>query len=252
MVFYKIGMILVNKSVKGRRMKMKLKKSKMAALLLVFALAFGILPAAPAQAAAPKIAKKLQYYMYEGFSDVTMYVYLEYQAAKGKVSQIKNSNPSVAKVTAGPKNGSLSITLRAEGTTKVTFKYAKKKYTTRITVTKWESPCKTFKIGSRNYAKYFEKSGQYNLNNQKKDITAKIKVTPKSGWRLQKIERFTSTDAKPQKVKNNSKVKLTMDDTGTGVYAYFKNTKTKEIRRLYFGYSGFATESGNIYNFRVE
>lgn len=228
-----------------------MRKNKMAAVLLVFTLVLGILPTASVQAAGPKIAKKLHYYRYEGMGDVTIYEYLENRTTNGKVSRIKNSNPSVAKVTAGP-NGSLAVTLKSEGTTKVTFQYTKKKFTTRITVIKWESPCKTFKIGSRNYAKYFEKSGQYNLNKQEKDVNAKIKIVPKSGWKLQKIERFTAMDAKPKKVKNNSKVKLTTEDTGTGIYVYFKNTKTKESRRLYFGYSSAPMESGNIYNYRVE
>ena len=52
-----------------------------------------------------------------------------------------------------------------------------------------------------------------------------------------------------KKVKNNSKVTLSIKGTGTGLYAYFKNAKTGVVQRLELGYGrgGFKTGE-NIYD----
>ncbi len=98
----------------------------------------------------------------------------------------------------------------------------------------------------KNYAQNYEKSGQYNLNRQKKDKNEKIKIVPKKGWKLLKIERLTYDSR--IKIKNNSKVNLSTTMTGTGIDVYFKNIKTGEKRKLYFGYSDNPFPSGNMYD----
>ena len=113
---------------------------------------------------------------------------------------------------------------------------------------KYKNPCQSFKVGNTNYTKYFKKSRHFNHNNRKKDITATIKVRPKKGWKLKKIEVFNIYDG-VKKVKNNSKVTLSIKGTGTGLYAYFKNAKTGVVQRLELGYGrgGFKTGE-NIYD----
>ena len=59
-------------------------------------------------------------------------------------------------------------------------------------------------------------------------------------------------DEQTKKIKNNSKVTLTTNGTGTGIYAYFQNKKTKETRKLYLGYSNMPIDSENIYNHGTE
>lgn len=226
----------------------KITKKALAAVL-VFFMVIQVTPSAVVHAAAPKIQKNLKFWLYDKVQS-SPYVYLQNPAKKGKITKIKNSKPSVAKVSAGS-GAYLIVTPKSAGTTNVTFQYNKKKLSTKITIVKWESPCKEFRVGKKNYAKDFEKSGHYNLNKQKKNKNEKIKIVPKKGWKLAKIERFTM-NSPAKRVKNNSKVNLSAGGTGTGIYVYFKNTKTKEMRRLYFGYSNNPFASGNSYDSWVE
>lgn len=227
----------------------KITKKTLAVVLAIF-MVIQALPSAVVHAAAPNVQKNLKIWLYDSMKSNTAYIYIQNPVKKGKITKIKNSKPSVAKVTAGT-NSYLAVMPKSEGTTKVTFQYAKKKLTTKITVVKWANPCKEFKIGKKNYAKNFEKSGHYNLNQQKKDKNEKIKIVPKKGWKLSKIERFTM-ESPAKKVKNNSKVNLTTKGTGTGIYVYFKNTKTGKMRKLYLGYSNIPIPSTNIYDYQVE
>lgn len=223
---------------------MKKSTKKLMAALLVLAIAVTAIPAANVQAAAPKVPKNCKFWFYEWKSGTSIAsIYIQNPTAKGKITKLKNSNPSVAKVAVGG-NNYLTVEIKKAGTSKVTFTYAGKKFSTKISIKKWESPCSQFKVGKKDYAKYFKKSGQYNLNRQKKDRTEKIKITPKKGWKLTKIENLTPDSEKT--VKNNSKVKLSIKFTGTAVFAYFKNIKTGEKRKLYFGYSEQDFPSENI------
>lgn len=230
-------------------MIMKKLTKKMIATIMVFLLTITAIPVGTmnTQAASPKINKKLEFRYYEGLNGTaTCYIYIQNPTKNGKITKIKNSNSEVAKLGVYNKNV-LTVQPKTVGTSKVSFMYAGKKFKTTITVKKWENPCKQFKIGNVDYAKKFEKTEQYNLNNRKTNQTAKISVKPKKGWKLLKIATI-DMERGYKKVKNNSKIKLLTKYTGTGVYAYFKNTKTGERERIYFGYSGQKAASENIYN----
>lgn len=218
----------------------------MAAVILVTAA--GAMPTMTAQAAAPKIEKKMYFRLYKAYPG-SAYVSIQ-NAAKGKITKLKNSNPSVAKVSVTEKKY-LLVTPQKAGAAKLSFYFAGKKLSTQIIVQKWENPCKEFRIGNKDYAKRFTKSEQFNHEQQKKDITAKIKITPKKGWKLRKIERIAS-NAPTKKIKNNAKVKLSIEGTGTGIYAYFKNSKTGKRERVYFGYGSSPMEDENYYNIRID
>ena len=231
-----------------RNMRNVLKK-KIAAIMSIIILAtvVGAAPTMTAQAA-PKIEKNLYFRIYKTYlgSD---YVPIS-NATSGKITKLKNSKPSVAKVSVINEKY-LLVRPKKVGTTKVSFYIAKKKLSTKITVQKWENPCKVFKIGNKDYAKNFIKSEQFNSERHKKDITVKIKITPKKDWKLLRIERMTAYEP-IKKIKNNSKIKLSIKWTGTGIYAYFKNIKTGVRERVYFGYGDSPIKDENYYNVRID
>lgn len=232
-----------------RKMRNVLKKKAaviMAVVILVTAM--GAIPTMNAQAAAPKIEKNLYFRLYQPYSG-SAYVSIS-NATSGKITKLKNSRPSVAKVSV--KNEKyLMVEPKKAGTAKVSFYFAGKKLSTKITVQKWENPCKVFKIGNKDYAKNFIKSEQFNSERHKKDITVKIKITPKKDWKLLRIERMTAYEP-IKKIKNNSKIKLSIKWTGTGIYAYFKNIKTGVRERVYFGYGDSPIKDENYYNVRID
>lgn len=221
-----------------------MKKKSIVSIILTLVMVLCLIPASNVQAATPKIDKKLKFYVYNSDVAGACYsVYIDNPTKKGKITKLKNSDDSVANVFSGGAD-SFMVEPKSEGTTKVTFKYAGKNFKTKIVVKKWESPCKVFKVGKKNYTKYFKKMGGYNLNKQKKDKSEKIKIVPKSGWKLVKISKMFSGEK--EKVKNNSKVKLSVKSTGTGIYARFKNKKTGETKWLYFGYSSTPMKSESV------
>lgn len=99
----------------------------------------------------------------------------------------------------------------------------------------------------RNFTGYHGTERYFTHNNRKKDITATIKITPKKGWKLTKIEVQNMYDG-TKRVKNNSKITLSIKGTGTGVYAYFKNTKTGVVQVLNLGYGSGDFPSRNYYD----
>ena len=212
----------------------KIKKIMMTLTMVAFMFGLANIGSVKVQAASPSIDKSVTYNLYKG------------QVGFG----LKNSNSKVIEVTASEDDmyPHVEIKLIGEGTTKISFQYAGKTLTQKITVRKYKNPCKLLKIGKTNYAKCFNKSGHYNHNKRTKNVTGKITIKPKKGWKLKKIEVFNIYDG-VKKVKNNSKVTLSIKGTGTGLYAYFKNAKTGVVQRLELGYGrgGFKTGE-NIYD----
>ena len=224
----------------------KIRKFMMALAMMVLMFGLTIVGASKVQAANPFIEKNVSYYLYENQRPSGGFIIVYDPLPNGKISNIKNSNPNVVKVELDEQFGAIRVNVLKEGTSKVSFRYAGKAFTQKITVVKYEDPCKSFKIGSTNYTKYFKKSRQFNHNNRKKDITATIKIVPKKGWKLTKIEVQNMYDG-TKKARNNSKIKLSIKGTGTGVHAYFKNTKTGVVQELFLGYSCERYPSENIY-----
>lgn len=225
------------------------KTCKFMTMLLMSLFLFGITAVGMVEvhAATPKFEKKLEYYLYKDRLSVTYFVRISNPVAKGKITKLTNSNPKVVSVKANNRYGCLEIQPKQKGISKVSFRYAGRTFSTTITVMQYENPCQQFKIASINYKKGFDKSSHFNHNNRKRDLTGTISIKPKKGWKLLKIEVFNMYDGR-KTVKNNSKIKLSINGTGTGVQAYFKNTKTGKIQMLYLGYSGFDCENENIYD----
>lgn len=227
----------------------KIKKIMMTLTMVAFMFGLANIGSVKVQAASPSIDKSVTYNLYKGqvgFGSVLIHN----PVTNAKITGLKNSNSKVIEVTAGEDDmyPRVEIKLVGEGTTKISFQYAGKTLTQKITVRKYKNPCKLLKIGKTNYAKCFNKSGHYNHNKRTKNVTGKITIKPKKGWKLKKIEVFNIFDG-VKKVKNNSKVTLSIKGTGTGLYAYFKNAKTGVVQRLELGYGrgGFKTGE-NIYD----
>ncbi len=213
------------------------KAKKVIAMMAMVTVIISCFPALQVGAAAPQIYDT-QIFMYQGEISET-YLYIQNPTKTGKITGLKNSNPKVAKVSVYQKN-QLKVRPKSKGTTKISFKYAGKKLSAKITVVNWENPCAKFKIGKKDYAEYFERTDQYILSGQKKNRKVKIDISPASGWKLLKIERSgvnKSGGMVMLKTKNHSNIKLSVKDGGMAVYAHFKNKKTGEKRVLMFWYT---------------
>ena len=97
-------------------------------------------------------------------------VWVRNPVTNAKITGLKNSNSKVIEVTASEDASypHVEIKLVGEGTTKISFQYAGKTLTQKITVREYKNPCKLLKIGKTNYAKCFNKSGHYNHNKRTK------------------------------------------------------------------------------------
>lgn len=215
----------------------KIYKFMMLLIMLVSVFALTNIGVLEVQAASPSIDKTVCYYVYKDVYSACHYEYIKNPVSNGKITKLKNTNPNVVQVEADNQWGCLKINIIKAGTTKVSFRYAGKTFTQKITIINYENPCQLFKIGNTNYVKYFKNKRSFSLNRRKKDITTTINIEPKKGWKVTKIEvqnMYTGT----KRVKNHSKITLSLKGTGTGVNVYFKNIKTGIVQQLSFGYSG--------------
>lgn len=147
------------------------------ALMMVTAVIITTLPATEVQAAAsPKFPKTIDMLIYSDNAGKSVsqggYYSVIYPTSNGKVTQLKSSNVEVATVdkTTGTPNNTFLIMPNSPGTTKVTFKYARKKFTSTVNVINYENPFSSIKIGSRNFTKNFNASNHYSLHKQKREM----------------------------------------------------------------------------------
>ena len=206
----------------------KIRKIRMT--LMMFAFMFGLMNvgALRAQAASPSVDKSVTYNIYkDGPNSPRKLVLVRNAVQNAKITNLKSSNSKVAKVTLNKwPNGyySISLDIRKAGVTNISFQYNGKTLKQKVTVVQYKNPCQSFKIGKKDYKKYFQKSGNYQFCSQKKDLTGTISIKP-----------------------NNSKVTVTIKDLGTTVYAEFKNVKTKTTQKVEFGYYPGKGPTGNWY-----
>ena len=142
------------------------------------------------------------------------------------LKKVKSSDPSVVKASWTKKDGEcLNIQLQKPGTATISgviYQGGKKvgSFKTKATVYKYESPVKSFKLGSTDYAKEFKNKDQYYLT-LKKTKTLKVSIKPASGWKLSWIEFYEGEDVK--EIKNNTKV--TFRNSWNYVNVFFYNEK---------------------------
>lgn len=161
------------------------------------------------------------------------------------ITKAKSSNKGVAtvKVTKYPpqKYGSytqpgyytLSVTLKKTGTTKISYTYKGKKHTATFKVRKYVNPMKSFKLGSKEYKNCFDAKKifinprvGYITTLTTNSIKGKLKVTPASGWKVNKIYYGSpQVPSSVKKISNGATVKqqftIEMKNKSTGFVETF-------------------------------
>ena len=161
----------------------KIRKIRMT--LMMFAFMFGLMNvgALRAQAASPSVDKSVTYNIYkDGPNSPRKLVLVRNAVQNAKITNLKSSNSKVAKVTLNKwPNGyySISLDIRKAGVTNISFQYNGKTLKQKVTVVQYKNPCQSFKIGKKDYKKYFQKSGNYQFCSQKKDLTGTISIIKK-------------------------------------------------------------------------
>lgn len=126
--------------------------------------------------------------------------------------------------------------IAAKGTVVLTAKgKSGKQYITNLTINKYVNPVKKFKIGSKNLASQFKKSGD-GYAKIKKTQKQKISIKTKKGWKVSSITYDDSRLKKPKKIKNNKSVTIkkpnSSDKNGSQIFVQLQNQKTGAISVL--------------------
>ena len=142
---------------------------------------------------------------------------------------VQSTDPEVATLKIKSEDGQYGIYTTKAGKATVTFKAIAPGSATYVDwaidvkVTKYANPCKSFKIGKKNYVKKFKK--QYWFLAPKK-ISGKLVIKPAKGWKMTGIEKYTDKAGTWKKVKNKKKIKLVKNDS---VLAHFKKKDIHEM-----------------------
>ena len=149
---------------------------------------------------------------------------LSYNSSKSptkKIANVKSSNAAVATAEANSysANGKTIYTMNIKvfkaGTTKISFKFGSKKYTVKYVVKPYKNNLASFKVGAKNYKSLFDPSAiertSYSIpaSVKVKNISGKVQVKLKSGWKIKKIWYWTQSgnNWKMHYVKNGGAVK---------------------------------------------
>lgn len=157
------------------------------------------------------------------------------------IDSVKSTNSSIASIFVDDYDyndgyGSYFVVTKKPGKATLTFDAKASdsdiwvSKTVKVTVNKWVKPCKTFKIGKKNYAKKFKKN---NWGKVYKKASGKLVIKPKKGWKIVSIEKWIDKKQKTKKIKNKKKVKLALYDEiivnfkkkGKDVYEYIVLTR---------------------------
>ncbi len=154
------------------------------------------------------------------------------------------------KQTIGDRNIYIKLAkVKEEASAKPTFTVGGKEYTTNIVVKPYANPCKTFKIGNKDFKGKFDKASRYHLTKQKKNISGKVVIKAKKGWEVKEIvlnEGFSS--GKRVKIKNGTSVILNptaYENFGGAFWVVFKNKKTKEEMMMELFYNSLNEKKRN-------
>lgn len=205
-----------------------MKKSLKKLVTVVLAIAMMVVLAIPAYAAdeiyIPKTANGIKYstttLKNQYFSSKEYFAYVGNQ----KVT-VKSSNKSVATVKA--ENGTIFVTIKKPGKTTISVKTAKKTYKCEYTVSKYENPLASVKVGGTTIkGSSFNKNAVVNLKYSKyANKKTAVKFNLKSGWKVLSVEYVRKGWARSETVKNGGKVKVA-GGSGFAVSAYVVNEAT--------------------------
>ena len=164
--------------------------------------------------------------------DEDLYLYGSNKPKGAKIINLKSSNPKIVKAKVQDKVD-IYFTRKKAGTTTLSYDLvwneedgtqSTKHFTTKVTLWKYQNPCKTFSFNGKNFAPKFKKHPFF--WKRKLGTKVKISVKPKKGWKLVRLGYYGG-----KKIKNNSVVKL-KKGIFTFISADFKNIKTKRVRSV--------------------
>ncbi len=200
---------------------------KISVLAMALVLIFTMLPALPVKAGVagrtmPKSQTIVLQTVKEGkytFVDQTSYLF------KKNVTSVSSSNKKVAKVQKFNKKYVI-VTPKKVGSSKITVKCGKKKYTMKFKVINYKNPFKSLKFGTVNATKEFAKYPGYTVSSISLNAnTAKISVALNSGYSKLKIK------VNGKAVANNANITFN-DFDSVQFTVYNKATKRNEIYNL--------------------
>lgn len=147
--------------------------------------------------------------------------------ANGTVKNLKISNNKLAKVSWRKSDKELIwFQPLSTGSAKVTFDvvYGKKTqhFKSKVTITRYQSPCKSFKVGTKDYASKF-KNAHYSYQYGTKNKKSKVSIKAISGWKVTNIYYYNGKTGK--NIKNNSNVTLR---PGSCISVNLYNSKTQK------------------------
>jgi hypothetical protein len=216
---------------------MKNFKTKLLALILVFATAFGSVPLA-AQAAVSAPSDEI-YYLSSKNGTAYGSIYISGLSKSSEVTKIKSSKKSVVALdyvekssytsssvtknlgqdsssesTSGSKSYSayIGFNILKAGTSDITYTVGKKSYTTKITVKKYTNPLKTVEISGLKNGKKSNLSGMVDKSSSASALdlksdqkNAKIKIEAKKGWKISYAEIYDNEASTVVETSNWSK-----------------------------------------------
>lgn len=156
---------------------------------------------------------------------------------------LKSSNTSIATVTKRKVDDKMYIVYvvaKKTGTVTVTMTVNKKKYTSKVTIKKYENPISSIKVGKTTFSgSKFNKNIKYNVKySQFQNKNANVTVKLKSGWKVfndGNLEYIRKGWNKSEFFKNGGRISI---KGGSGFKVIFSavNTKTNQVMHfcLYF------------------
>lgn len=166
------------------------------------------------------------------FKDSEKITYYSGLGSGFQVTKVTNSKKSIATVKTQTRDGQIELatTPKKVGTTKITLTYVvngeKKTKSYRIVVKKYVRPCRTFKIGSTNFAPQLKKHMHLW---QQKSVSGKLSIKTAKGWKLTRVT-LVNKRGKMRTIKNGSKVSL---KKGMQIMAYFTKGSLEEEVLIY-------------------
>lgn len=146
----------------------------------------------------------------------------------GKITNLKSSNKKVVTVYKSTWGLGIAMEAKKAGTTTITFntKIGTKTYSHRckITVTNYQSPIKTLKIGKKNYASQLSDINYIDLDGVK-NLKGKLSVAMNKNWKINNMYIWDSKTDKSKKAKNNKSIELKKNQS---LWISCYNKKTSE------------------------
>ena len=208
-------------------MKKKFNGKKIVSLFLALTLCLGafMIPSQEVNAASPTFYSTNNKIFL--LKNTTYGYFITNPTKKDKITNIKVSNKKIVNAYRHQDTKyELCVVPKKAGTTKVTFKYGKKTFSMKITVAKWANPCKTLKLGNKDYASKFKNNDLNWFSKPSKSKKVKLSVKANKGWTLKSITYNNGSGYK--KIKNNSTIKIPSDKSSY-LEALFCNKKTGEF-----------------------